>query len=137
MLQLFWQFWLSGNSLFTFKTLSAIFYQFFIFHQTIPLKNYGKCFWFHLKSSFPSWDIQIFVFSSSPLFSLSAITLEADSRKILNLYIINCLNENLITHFVWYLEKEISCDIETLSIERALNTEHFYGKIMQKMSTKS
>ena len=51
--------------------------------------------------------------------------------------IINCLNKNLITHFVWYLKKEIRCDIETLSIDRVLNTEHFYGKIMQKMCTKS
>ena len=40
-------------------------------------------FLFHLKSSFRSRDIQIFVFSSSPLFSLSAIDLEVDSRKIL------------------------------------------------------
>ena len=40
-------------------------------------------FLFHLKSSFRSRDIQIFVFLSSPLFSLSAIDLEVDSRKIL------------------------------------------------------
>ena len=51
--------------------------------------------------------------------------------------VINCLNKNIITHFVWYLEKEIRCDIETLSIDRVLNKEHFYRKIMQKMCTKS
>ena len=28
-------------------------------------------------------------------------------------------------------------DIETLSIDRVVNREHFYGKIMQKMWTKS
>ena len=28
------------------------------------------------------------------------------------------------------------CDIETLAIERLLNSEHFYGKIMPKMCTK-
>ena len=39
---------------------------------------------------------------------------------------------NLITHFVWYLEKEKRYDIETLSIDRVLNKENFYGKIMQK-----
>ena len=49
----------------------------------------------------------------------------------------NCLNKNLITYFVWYLKKEKRYDIETLSIDRVLNKEHFYGKIMQKMCTKS
>ena len=59
------------------------------------------------------------------------------SKKNLKIYdVINCLNKNL-THFVWYLEKEIRCDIETLSIDRVLNKEHFYGEIMQKMCTKS
>ena len=33
-------------------------------------KNCEKCFLFHLKSSFRSQNIQIFAFSSSPLFSL-------------------------------------------------------------------
>ena len=30
---------------------------------------------------------------------------------------ISCLNKNLITHFVWYLENEKRCDTETLSVE--------------------
>ena len=59
-------------------------------------------------------------------------------KKNLEVYdVINCLNKNLTTHYVWYLEKEIKCDIETLSIDRVLNTENFYGKIMYKMCTKS
>ena len=33
--------------------------------------------------------------------------------------------------------KEIGYDIETLSIDTVLNTEHFYGKIMQEMCTES
>ena len=41
---------------------------------------------FHLKSSFHSRDIQIFVFSSL-FFSLSAIALEADSREIVKFMI--------------------------------------------------
>ena len=49
----------------------------------------------------------------------------------------NCLDKNLKKHFVWYLEKEKGYDIETLSIDRVLNKDHFYGKIMQKMYTKS
>ena len=49
----------------------------------------------------------------------------------------NCLNKNVITHFAWCLGKEKKYDIETLSIDRVLNKEHFYAKIMQKMCTKS
>ena len=58
-------------------------------------------------------------------------------KQSLKVYdVIECLNKNWITH-VWYLEKEMRCHIETLSIDRVLNTEHSYGKIMQKMCTKS
>ena len=103
-----------------------------------PFKNYEKCFSFHLKSSFRSRDIQIFVYSSSPLFFHVSHCFRGWFNKNLKVYhVINCLNKNLITHYVWYLEKEIRCDIETLSIDRELNKEHFYGKIMQKMCTKS
>ena len=43
----------------------------------------------------------------------------------------------MITHFVWYLEKEKSYDAETLLIDRVLNKYHFYKiKIMQKMLLK-
>ena len=41
------------------------------------------------------------------------------------------------THTVWYLEKEGWPKIETWSIDRALNNEHFYGKSMQKRCTKN
>ena len=90
-----------------------------------PLKTRKSDFYF-IKSSFCSQDIQIFVFPSSPLF-LSVghyfrgwlkINLKVDDT-------INCLKRNLITHFVWYLEKEKRYDIETLSIDRILNKEHF------------
>ena len=40
----------------------------------------------------------------------------------------NCLNKNVID--------ETRCDTEALSIDRELNNEHFYGKIMQKMYIK-
>ena len=43
----------------------------------------------------------------------------------------NWPNKHLITHFVWYFEKEKGEDIETLSIDRVLNKEQFYGKIMK------
>ena len=85
--------------------------------------------------SFP--HIQIFVFPSSLLF-LPVSHCFRDWFKInLKVYnVINCLNNNLIKHLVWYLEKEKRYDIETLSIDRVFNKEHFYGKIMQRICTK-
>ena len=51
------------------KLLSAIFFNKFLFFTKLqPFKHYERCFLFHLKSSFRSEDIQIFVFPSSPLF---------------------------------------------------------------------
>ena len=103
-----------------------------------PFKNYEKCFLLHQKSSFRTQDIQIFVFSSSPLFFPVSHCLRGWSKKNLKIYdVINCLNKNLITRFVWYLEKEIRCDNETLSIDRELNKKHFYGKIKLKVCLKS
>ena len=63
---------------------------------------------------------------------MSAIALEVDTRKALKVYgIINCLNKNLITHVVWYLEKEIRCDIKTLLWKCAPNhTENVHQKLV-------
>ena len=112
--------------------------RFLFFTKWQPFKSYGKSFLFHLKSSFRSRDIQIFVFSSSPLFSAVSHCLRGWSKKNPKVYdVISCLSKNLITHFVWYFEKEIRCDTETLSINRELSKEHFCRKTMQKMCTKS
>ena len=46
------------------------------------------------------------------------------------------LNKNFVTHFVWHPKKEKRYDIDTLSIDRVLNKERFYWKIMQKMCTR-
>ena len=45
-----------------------------------PSKTMKNVFLFHLESSLRSQDIQMYVFTSSPLFSLSAIALEIDPR---------------------------------------------------------
>ena len=120
------------------KLVSTIFYQIFLFTKWEPFKKYEKCFLFHLKSSFCSWDIQIFVFSPTPYsFPVSHCFRGWSKENLKTFDFINCLNKNLITHFVWYLEKKRMCDIETLSIDRELNKEHFDEKIMQKMYTKS
>ena len=38
----------------------------------------------------------------------------------------NCLNKNLITHFVWYLEKEKRYDIESFSVNRVLKIRKLF-----------
>ena len=104
------------------------FIKFLFFIKWQPFKSYEKWFLFYQKSALRSQDIQIFVFSSFPLFFLPAIALEADPRKILK-FVINCLNMNLITHFVWYLDKEIRCGIETLSIYPKNHAENVLQKL--------
>ena len=106
-----------------------------------------------LPNDSPSKNIKMFFISSKNLFSFSRYSsfdiclqfffvpvihcFRGWFKKNLKVYdVINCLNKNLITH-VWYLEKEIRCDIETLSIDRVLKTELFYGSLMQKVCTKS
>ena len=88
---------------------------------------------FHWKSSLCSWDIKILVLLCPPLFLLVGHCFRGWSKINLKVYdITNCLNKNLITYFVWYLEKERRYDIESLFIDRLLNKQHFYRKIMQK-----
>ena len=111
------------------KLVSAIFYQIFILHQMIALQKLWKIFFISSKMLF-SFFLSLF-FPVSHCFG-------GWFQKNLKVYdVVNCLNKNLITHFVWDLEKEIRCDIETLFINRVLNTEHFYENIMQKICTKS
>ena len=57
---------LRRSDVFIVKACVRYFYQFFIFF--IKFKNYEKCFLFHIKSSFRSRDIQIFVFFPFPHF---------------------------------------------------------------------
>ena len=42
-----------------------------------------------------------------------------------------------MTHFVWYLEKEKKYNNGTLSIDRVLNKEQFYGKSCRKWAPKA
>ena len=107
------------------KLVSAIIYQNFISHQMVALQKLWKMFFISSKKLFSFFK---FLYFRLPLFfHLSAIAFD----------VINCLNKILITHFVWYLEKEKRYDHETFSIDRVLNKEHFYGNVLQKMYTKS
>ena len=114
----------------------------FMFYEKINLWNFKACVHCFLSnlyfSTFHCRDILIFIFLSSPLFFPVSHCLRGWSKKNYKIYdIIHCLNKNLIAHFVWYIEKEIKCDIETLSMDRELNKKHFCGNIMQKICTKS
>ena len=99
---------------------------FHFFHQIIFFR-------FHLKSSFHSRGIQIFVFLPCPLFFPVSQCFRGWLKINIKVYnVINCQNKNL-THFVWYLRKG---GTSKLSIDRILNNKHFYWKIIQKICIK-
>ena len=126
----------SVNSFFFF--FFYFFFSFFFSPNDSPSKSTKDIFLFHPKISFRSRDIQIFGFSPSTFFLHVSHCLRAWSKiNLKDPDVINCLNKNLIKHFVWFLEKGKRYDIETLTIDTVLNKEHFYEKIMQKMCTKS
>ena len=122
-----------------FKTCVRYFISNFYFSSNDShSKTMKNVFLFHLKSPFRSRDIQFFIFPCSPLFLPVTHCFRSWSKINLKVYdMMNCLNKNLITHFVWYLRNEKMYDIETLSIDWVLNKKHLYGKIMQKTCTKA
>ena len=120
------------------KLASTIFYQIFISHQTITLQKLWKMFFISSEKLFSFARYSDFCISIFPSFPPVSHCFKGWSKINLKVYdVINCLNQNLITCFVWYLEKEKRYEIETLSIDIVLNKEHFYGKVMQKMCHKS
>ena len=134
-----WREWRICSTILCFQTVLKLVRYFLInfYHQMIALQKLKNVYLFHLKSSFRSKDIEIFVFPSPPLFLPVSHCFRAWFRINLKVHdIINCLNKNLIIHLVRYLEKKKRYDIETLSMDRVLNKEHFYGKIIQKICTK-
>ena len=65
-----------------------------------PFKNYERCFLFYLKSSFRSWDIQIFKFPSSPFFLSVSHFFRAWSKINLEVYeVIICLSKDFTLCF--------------------------------------
>ena len=74
------QIWQDGN----LKLVPVIFYQIFIFSPNdAPSKTMKKCILFNLKSSFHSWDFQIFVIFSLPFHTF---LIQKDKWKWNNLY---------------------------------------------------
>ena len=115
----------------------AIFHQIFIFHQMIALQKLWEMFFISSKKLFSFSRYSNFCILVFPHFFPVSPCFRGWFKKNLKVYdVINCLNKNLITHFLWYLEKEMRYDIETLSIDGVSNTEHFYGKTMQKIVRK-
>ena len=97
--------------------MTTIFSQFFIFHQMIALQKPWKRFFISSKKLFSFSRYPFFLFSSYPFFSAVSHCLRGWSKKNLKVYdVINCLSKNLVTHFIWYLKKEIGYDIKILSI---------------------
>ena len=120
-----------------FKACVRYFFKTFYFSPNESFKTYER-FFISSKKLFSFSRYSIFVFSPSPIFLPVSHRLRDWSKiNLKDSDVINCLNKNLVTHFVWYLEKEKKYNIETLAIDTVLNKKHFYEKIMQKMYTKS
>ena len=99
----------------------------------IAYKKLWKMFFISFKKLFPFSRYSDFSISVFPFFPIASHCFRGWSKMNLKVYnIMICPNKNLLTHFVWYLEKEKRNDIETLSIKRVLNKEYFYGKVIQK-----
>ena len=115
----------------TLKLVPAIFIKFLFFHQIIALQKLWKMLFISSKKLFSFSRYSIFCISVLPSFSTCQPMLWKINLKVHD--VINCLNKNSITHFVWYLKKEKSYGTENLSIDGVLDEEHFYRKITQKM----
>ena len=91
------------------KLLSAIFYKIFIFHQMTAFQKLWKVFFVSSRKLLSFLRYSNFCIYISTSFSPCQHCFRGWSKKNLKVYdVINCPNKNLITHFVWYLEKEIS-----------------------------
>ena len=78
------------------KACVCYFLSIFFFTKWYPFKNYEKCFLFHLKSPFPSRDIQFFVYSfPPPFFSVSHCFRSWFKKNLKVCDVINCLDKNL------------------------------------------
>ena len=120
------------------KFVSAIFQYFFFCYQMLALKWLWKILFISSKKLFSfskSWNFCISVFRS---FFIVSHYFRGWLQINVKVYeFINCLKKNLITLFVWYLEKEKRYDVEILSIYRVLSKEHFMKKSCRKCASKA
>ena len=116
------------------KHASAILIKFF--RRMIALQKLKKMLFISSKELFSLSRYSFFCISVLPSFSTCRPLLRGWSKINLKLHeVINCLSKISRTHFVWYLEKEKTYDIETLSIDGVSDEEQ--RKIMQKIGSKS
>ena len=130
---MFTSFWSYGNISFIKACVCFFVSNFYFLSNDSPSKTVfissKKLFWILRYSNF--------CILAFPSFFPVSHCFRCQSKKNLKVYnIINCLNNNLITHFVWYLEKEITCDIETLSIDREIRNI-FINKSSRKWTSKA
>ena len=106
----------------TLKLASAIFYQICIFQQMTVLQKLWKMVFISTRKLISFSRYSKFLYFRLPLFFYHVSNcFRGWSQKNLKVYgVIICLNKNLITRFVWHLEKEIRGDIETLFIDNVL-----------------
>ena len=107
----------------------AIFNQIFIFHQMLALQKLWKVFFISSK--------KLFLFSRYSIFCIFIFRFFPVSHCFRGWFKKNLKSHQWSTYFIWYLDKEKRCDLETLFLDRLLNTERFYGKIKQNVCTKS
>ena len=87
---------------------------FFFFHQMVALQKLWKMVFIWSEKLFSFSRYSIFCIFIFPSFFIVSHCFRAWFKIILKVYgVINFINKNLITHFVWYLEKEKSYEIET------------------------
>ena len=84
-----------AKTVFYLKLVSAVFYDFFFFHQMIALQKLRKMFLISSKSSFRSPDIQIFVIFSVPFHTFQ---IQKDKWKETNLCF---LFDNLLSKYLF------------------------------------
>ena len=129
-----------GDSFWYLKFKACVRYfltNFYLSRNDSPLKTMKAVFNFILKALFVLEIFKFLYFHLLLFFSLSIHCFRASSKINLKVYeIINCLNKNLIIHVVWYLEKKKRYVIETLSIDRVLNKDHFMEKSWRKCAPK-
>ena len=124
--------------IYMWKLVSATFIKFLFLHQMIALQKLWKMLFISSKMLFSFLRCSIFCISVLPsFFTCQPLLWRMIKINLEDHDVINCLNKNSVTHFVWYPEKQERYDIETLSIDGVLDEEHLYRKIMQKVCSKS
>ena len=109
------------------------------FHCKIALEKLKMLFISSKKLFFvPELFKVLFYYPPSPLFLPVGHCFRGWLKLNHQVYnVISYLSKNLITHFVWYLEKEKRYGIGTLSIDRVLNKEHFLQKSSREFARRA